>query len=535
MPGTRRAAAGPTTDEAPGALAGVARVASLSTEPRIKHVVVLMLENRSFDHMLGFLEHPDASFEGLRGGTYYNVTSSGARINATPDGEPDLANPDHSHRGILDQIGPYGGLPSNGGFVQSYATRSPGSGALVMRCLDPASRCPVLAQLAREYAVADHWFSSVPGETWPNRNFAHAATSDGAANIEAGFYYDPTIFEQLASAGISWRIYHDGLAQAWCYRNLWKQPSWVQRRLGRAASIGNWYDGERFFADVASDELPAYSFIEPRHLVLAEAASDRQTNSQHPGNNLASADDFYAGEALIARVYEALVGRPAVFTKTLLLITYDEHGGFYDHVPPPVATPPGDAVWRGASRRILRLLHALGARIKGEHRSYPDDFDFGRLGVRVPAVLISPWIKPGSVVHDQLEHASIPATLRALFTPTLPSLTRRDGAAGTFHEVVRRYGLPHPRTHFASVERAGPARAPRRRPEPAETIVRSRSEFDEHLIELGEIVASELQLAEPPARRSPRGRAMPAQRLALNDPAVLFRRAASRARGEPPG
>jgi phospholipase C len=314
-----------------------------------------------------------------------------------------------------------------------------------MRCLNPLQRAPVLAHLALQFAVCDRWFSSVPGETWPNRNFAHAATSDGATNIELGFYYDRTIFEQLASVGASWRIYHDGQAQAWCFRNLWRVDlTWWDRIRGRMATVTNWHEQSEFADHVRAGDLPAYAFIEPTH--MAELGEPRDTNSQHPDNNRQGSADFYAGEALIKEVYEALVSNAPLFEKTLLLVTYDEHGGFVDHVPPPAAIPPGGHVLRSWSRRLGILGRALLARLQGRTPPAADTFAFDRLGVRVPAVLVSPWITPGTVVHTQLDHASIPATLRALFAPGLPSLGARDAQASTFHGVVRRYGLPSART-----------------------------------------------------------------------------------------
>lgn len=196
-----------------------------SQSPRIEHVVVLMLENRSFDHMLGFLDHPDPAFDGLRPSAQHNDDSQGNHIPATDDGAPRGVDPDHSHEGALRQLGAYGDVVENGGFASDYERRlatlgkktpewaKQASPADVMRCLDPKLRCPVLATLALEFAVCQRWFSSVPGETWPNRNFAHAATSDSTVNIELGFYWDPTIFELIAKRGASWHIYFDGPPQ----------------------------------------------------------------------------------------------------------------------------------------------------------------------------------------------------------------------------------------------------------------------------------------------------------------------------------
>jgi len=421
-----------------------------TTEPRIEHLIVLMLENRSFDHMLGFLAHPKPEFAGLRGSEHHNISKSGQRIPATSDGEPHLADPDHSFEGVRIQLEGYGDVPFNGGFVLSYEQQTGhGEGWRVMQCLDPDRRCPVLATLAMEFAVCDDWFSSVPGETWPNRNFAHAATSDAATNIELGFYYDPTIFEQLSSKRATWRIYHDGPPQVWCFPNLWQQPTLLDRLLLRRSRISNWYLQPEFYEHVAAEDLPSYSFIEPQHYDPYDefAQTPQQTNSQHPHNNRGDPRDFYAGESLIKNIYDALVAQPSLFAKTLLVITYDEHGGLYDHVKPPLTTPPGDPVWRGWSRRFTIFARTIWDRLRGQKPKLPQPFAFDRLGVRVPAVLVSPWIKPGTVIHDRLEHASIPATVRALFVPKLRSLTQRDGKAGTFHQVVREHATAAPRPY----------------------------------------------------------------------------------------
>jgi phospholipase C len=417
-----------------------------SVEPRIEHVVVLMLENRSFDHLLGFLSHTDPSFNGLQAG-FHNVSSAGVSIPVTREGDPGDAAPDHSHAGVLLQLSGFGDIAAMGGFVRSYESLSgdPSSAAKVMGCLDPYRHAPVLAHLAEQFAVCDSWFSSVPGETWPNRNFAHAATSDGASNIELGLYYDRTIFEQLASVGASWRIYHDGQAQAWCFPNLWRTNlSWWDKVRGRTETLPNWFEQDEFPAHAKAGDLPSYAFIEPTH--MAEVGEPRETNSQHPDNNHHDSADFQAGEQLIKEVYEALISNPPLFEKTLLLITYDEHGGFVDHVPPPQATPPGGKVFRSWSRRLGILGRGLLARLQGKVPPITDTFAFDRLGVRVPAVLVSPWIEAGTVVHTQFEHASIPATLRALFAPRLPALSARDAMANTFHEIVRTCGLTTPRS-----------------------------------------------------------------------------------------
>jgi phospholipase C len=418
--------------------------------------------------MLGFLPHPDPSFAGLlAGGPYENPGyNGGPAVPATPTAKRSLPfGPDHSHDAVMNQLGAASRgqrHPANDGFVTSYELKAQGKapggtggllapvlnrwlknkqagvtgrGPLVMLCQDPA-QVPVLSTLALQFAVFDHWFCSVPGETWPNRNYLHAATSDGETNIEIRLYTDPTIFELLEQHGKTWHIYHDDTPQAWAFRQLWDTPE----------RHANWYPANRFAEHAAAGTLPHYSFIEPNHRpplhtldhIAAFGGTAAVSNSQHPENNLVSdsaydgfddsADaDFSRGDKLIATIYEALRANPRLFASTLFLITYDEHGGLYDHVPPPTdAAPPG-----GGRKLLARVLHDIW------HRQV-HDFDFTMLGPRVPAVLVSPLIEPGTVVHDTHDHASVPSTLRALFAPSAKPLTGRDAKARPFHGVATR-------------------------------------------------------------------------------------------------
>jgi phospholipase C len=440
----------------------------------IEHVVVLCLANRSFDHMLGFLDHPDPYFGGLLlGGPYDNAGwDGGRRVRATPEAKKVLPfGPDHSHDAVMGQLAVIGSgadrRATNDGFAVSYErkgrgltpvqlggalgpvmnwmqsrgeTTTPiatGRGSLVMLC-QPLSHVPVLSTLALEFAVCDRWFCSVPGETWPNRNFLHAATSDGetAATIRA--YTNPTVFELLEAYGATWRIYFGDTPQVWAFPAL----------SDTANRHKNWYPTARFAQHVAAGDLPSYSFIEPNHRPPLHTldrsalfgASPDVSNSQHPQNNLVSDQaydsfdsdndgDFARGEGLIATIYEALRGNPELFSRTMLLITYDDHGGLYDHVPPPVNVPPPG----------------------GARRARP--FDFTMLGPRVPAVIVSPLINVGTVDHRVHDHASVPATLRALFAPDAAALTRRDAWAQPFFDVAKRQ---IPRTDLPDLSRFCP-------------------------------------------------------------------------------
>ena len=268
-----------------------------------------------------------------------------------------------------------------------------------MRCFAPKS-LPVLTTLASEFAVCDSWFSSVPGPTWPNRFFAHAATSKGfITNSQFNSYDMPTIFESLAAQGKTWRNYYHDFSQTWALQRL-QTP---ENRI-RFASFG------RFKRDAKQGTLPNYAFIEPKYFSFFG-----QANDQHPPH------DVRAGERLIAEVYEALRTSPQ-WLNTMLLVIYDEHGGTYDHVVPPAATPPD---------------------------GHTSQFVFDRYGVRVPAVIVSPFVPPGPV-HTVFDHTSIPATLTGIFG--LPrSLSARDAAANRFDGVAT---LASPRTKVPDLSRA---------------------------------------------------------------------------------
>jgi phospholipase C len=536
---------------------------------RIDHVVVLMLENRSFDHMLGYLDHPRKEFDGLRETSHFNNRSSDrTRVYANNDGKPFGVDPDHSHEAALVQKGEFDEVKYNGGFVKNYEDRLASfgdhrsewavraSGGDVMASLDPPSHCRILAELALQFAVSDVWFSSLPGETWPNRNFAHAATSDSTVDNELGFYYDDTIFELIARKGATWRIYYDGPPQVWCFPRLWRRTL-LDLLLRRESKIRNWYPAPEFFKHVEHGDLPNYAFIEPAHNRYGD--STRRTNSQHPGNNLGDGQDFYAGDALIQDLYQALLRQPSLFSKTLLVIVYDEQGGLYDHARSPCGVAPGDPVHRGVTRRIGRWLRAL---LNALRHSVPDQpVDFTELGVRVPAVLVSPWIEPNTILRPtddrHFDHSSIPATLRALFAAGLPPLTSRDANAATFHhsvETVRTSPRPNPRDPHRIASAGAEVLLPDFDPDDtrdplalrnrtdAEMSKDEPTEFDEQLIAHAERVRQSLLRdprapADSPGRRSLnafRRLLQPRTRwdrsVAATDPVNLFAREADAAR-----
>ncbi len=391
----------------------------------VDHIVLLMLENRSFDHMLGFLYSAEgnlsptgAPFEGLtgqesnedQGGHPVVVSQAGAstqNLYYLPG-----ADPGEGYTATNTQL--FAGSkpsspPTNSGFVTDYAatlaweTKDPSWKVLpgtvdsdIMVMFTPTT-LPVLSGLARGFAVCDQWFSSVPTETLPNRAFACAATSQGHMNDDTKTFTSPSIFGSLGSHGISWTIYG------------YDSPPLTRQTFTDITNEDESHFGlfTDFTAAAAQGALPAFSFLEP--------SWESTGNSQHPNYDVA------LGEQLIFDVYNALRTGPA-WASTLLVVTYDEHGGCYDHIPPlSGATPPDNSA--------------------GEF-----GFDFKRFGVRVPAVLVSPLIEAGTVFRvaaggKPLDHTSLLKTIELRWG--LPSLTARDAAAPDISAVLT---LATPRT-----------------------------------------------------------------------------------------
>jgi phospholipase C len=365
---------------------------------KIEHLVVLMMENRSFDHMLGFLKSPGWPIDGLNGAET-NPDSTGATVRVTPDAlyAGDLVpDPGHDFISVNEQI--YGnstatGSPTMQGFVKAYMGKAKdvAKSHNVMKCFGPG-RLPVLSTLAREYAVCDRWFASVPGPTLPNRAFAMGATSHGRVDMVPDYFINlKTVFELLDGHGVSSKIYFTdftaGLAVLFLEKN-------------RQKFFGHYDD---FKKDCKNNRLPAYSFIEPRYYRSSSSGDEFPPTDQHPDHNV------FRGEQVITAVYDALTSNQQTWESSLLVITYDEHGGLYDHVPPPACVSPGD-----------QPVDTL-------------PFSFERLGVRVPAVLVSPFIPRGTIIRDVFDHTSIIATASKLFITSPPTfLTQRDRNANTF-------------------------------------------------------------------------------------------------------
>ena len=391
-------------------------------EQKIEHLIILMLENRAFDHMLGYLEYPKGTaFEGLAGKEkqYGNPYDDGKEAYPRPEANYGIhTGPNHNHESVMEQLmqdhpRTYPYQMTNRGFAADYEKVSPEHAEDVLKCFKP-EHLPVLSTLAKEFAVCDHWYSSVPGETWPNRNYAHSANSDGEVAIVFRTYHNKTIYEQMVENQRDWTIYYGGFPpQSMVFTNLWRkhQHKWIQR----------FQPQEALYRAIQTDHLPHYAFVEPDML-------GKNSDSQHP--SMGGRQDFMAGEHLIWRLYHELRKNQVVFDKTLLIVTYDEHGGFFDHVAPP---------------------QGKDLEVEPHYRNPSNDaeFPFNLLGLRVPLVMISPWISPGRVIQTVYEHASIPATIRKLFQIQAPALSARDAQANTFEAILDR---DSPRKELPDIE-----------------------------------------------------------------------------------
>jgi len=385
---------------------------------KIRHIVQLMLENRSFDQMLGFLyastgnrAPSGAPFEGLTGQEsnpddfgreikVFKIDQSSDHPYLRPGADPG----EGFHNTNLQLFSTDDPLPStvpaNRGFVinfkaaiasdlaRHFKDTLPDTAASDIMGMYAPEMLPVLSGLAKGYAVCDHWFASAPTQTMPNRAFAAAATSQGHLDNRVKQFTCPSIFGRLTAKKLDWAIYG------------YNSPPLTRHDFPdtQSADRGHFGHFRDFLARAARGTLPEYTFLEP--------SFGASGNSQHPNYDVA------LGEKLIHDIYRALRDGPG-WNDTLLIITYDEHGGNYDHVPPPDgAIAPDNSV--------------------GEF-----GFDFSRFGVRVPALLVSSRIVPGTVFRAKkgtIDHTSVLKTIEDRWH--VGPLTERDKAAPSLADVL---------------------------------------------------------------------------------------------------
>jgi len=421
-------------------------------KPKIEHIFVLMLENRSFDHMLGFsgiagidINDKPTSIDGSDPARDKNINPvNGLEVCVSFPADFQLQNfdgqnhsdvdPDHEFKGTLTalcgQDAEYtpapGGYPKilNSGFIQNYySPKDPDDkGSItperIMKCYSP-DQLPIINTLAKEFVVCDSWFSSLPGPTWPNRFFLLAATSGGlddspgeldvvsSTTVEGYRFENGNVFDLLDDNCIDWRIFEGDEFPV----------SFALSGMNLNALQGRFKDFDDFESEVNEvDFSEKFVFIEPKygsHSFDVTGPGDFTCgNSMHP------LDDVTRGEKLIKKVYETIRNSPH-WENSMLIITFDEHGGFYDHVRPPAAVPPGDLITEGYVQ---------------------NHFQFDQLGVRVPTLVISPYIKKGVIDHTCYDHTSMLATVERLFG--MKNLTNRDKAA---NDLLHLLTLENPR------------------------------------------------------------------------------------------
>lgn len=331
----------------------------------IDTIVVLCMENRSFDHYFGSLRFLEGRTDvaGLTGNES-NPDPDGGTVQVFQLDDFTVEDPPHDWDPVHAQW--------NNGLNDGFVIAHEGDSQNDVMGYHVRSQLPVLYALADGSAICDRWFASVLGPTWPNRFYIHGGTSEGQkGNLpNLGF---TTVFDQLDEIGVS-------------HMNYYHDVAWA---LGAYAQFGGLEGIETFFDDASAGTLPSFSIIDP-HFFGSGA------NDDHPDH------DITMGQVLIASIYEALAQSPQ-WSKCLFIITYDEHGGFFDHVAPPVAAD--------------------------------DEAEFQQHGFRVPSLVIGPQVRKGCVVSTTLEHSSIAKTLSTRFG--VPALTTRVASANDVSSCIQ--------------------------------------------------------------------------------------------------
>lgn len=385
----------------------------MSNSDAIEHVIMVLLENRSFDHLLGWMSHPnygaDSRVEGLTG----NVDPATGELLAEAYQNPallqtfrpffvDVDQPlagdlPHGRDEVTRQIGlsPVTGTSSMRGFAASYFHENPvQAGPFVtkpdcMRMMTPKA-IPVTAFLAQNFMVCDHWFCAIPTDTHPNRMMALSGYTEieGTSSLEPDQYL---VVDWAEENKVPWRVYSDDFSFMMCLENKTTGALRGLEVLKERATNGKYRGFSSFAHDFQYDaDFPKVTLIEPAY---SDDPLAMEPNDNHPPLPMGP------GEAFLLKIYNAFFGTDLArerFNKTLMLVYYDEHGGFFDHVPPiKVLTPSGRA---GTGTKWL---------------------SFSTTGPRVPAIVISPLVSPG-VFKKNMDHTSALRFLADRFTPTKP-------------------------------------------------------------------------------------------------------------------
>jgi phospholipase C len=348
--------------------------APLGAQIPIDHFVVVMQENRSFDHYFQTLRPHGRETIDRAPRTYESARSLGSPLRVRPfrTTDPCLTDVAHDWASVRRQI--------DDERMDGFAATAAPDGRRAMSFYD-AGTLGYYHALARTFAIGDRYFSSVPGPTYPNRMFFLSATSFGHTENTPPPPRDEerTLFHQLEAKGLSWAVYSDGRTfEENVYPRLHAEKGDHFRSLAA------------YFDEAAQGRLPFFSWVESSY------GGPDATDEHAPGN-------IQLGQAFVARVVAALM-QSSAWPRSALLLTYDEHGGFFDHVPPPSACRPDENPPHGAGVRA------------GEQ--------FDRLGVRVPLIVVSPFARPHFVSHRTYSHTSLLRLVQA--RADLPALTRRD-------------------------------------------------------------------------------------------------------------
>jgi phospholipase C len=368
---------------------------------QIKHVILLMLENHSFDQMLGCFQTINPEVDGVDPARPRSCTDKDGRAFAQSETDEvqTASDPKHEFANVRTQL-----QNGNSGFLQDFSTAYPKSTPEDRQQIMGyygLDKLPALHALARDFTICDRWFSSLPGPTWPNRFFALSGTSNGEIEMPSGnqqanpLWYlhqtQDTIFDRLNEARKKWKVYYYDFPNSWLLLHQ-LQPQ----------NVVNYHHIDDFFDKDTRNaaDFPDFAFIEPKYF-------GQDQNDDHPPHNVMKA------EKLIADVYNAIRSNPDLWQSSLLIVTFDEHGGFYDHVVPPAAVPPD-----------------------GKTSKYA----FDQYGIRVPALLISPWVGRRAE-HTVFDHTSVLKYLTRKWN--LAKLTDRSDQANSL-EVA--FTEPQPRT-----------------------------------------------------------------------------------------
>ncbi len=363
----------------PGSLPYPGRAVGTDQVPEIEHVVVLMMENHSFDNILGLIGRGDG----------FTLGSNGQPTAKNPDGQGNYIHAFHMPTECqTDGVGNDWKVTHeayDGGTCQGFVTSTSAEAMGYFTKED----LPFSCGMASTFPIADRYFCSTMAQTDPNRRYLIAGTSLGLIDDTFPPALPPNgvIFEQFNKHGITWKDYYSTLPTLGVFLPLISDQTLVKG----LAHI------DQFYVDAAAGNLPFYSLVEPNY--------DEQSE-ENP-------QDIQFGDQFVGKVVNAVMSSPN-WPKTMLIWTYDEHGGYYDHVPPPAAIPPDDVP---------------PALVAGDP---PGGFD--RYGFRVPCAVVSPYAKENYVSHTVYDHTSILKTVEEKWN--LPALTRRDANANSLFDML---------------------------------------------------------------------------------------------------